>query len=675
MRTPAMVYVIIVFCVLESPLIINKLLGSPIFDRCRDIAEFKSDNEYSPSGIAKTYALPLYVKYKVLFPKDCAIFGIVYHREAWLTSNVQSTASLGMRIAVSNATLNDEPSLRTFNAPVAGFELNEKLNCFSTITLDIVTCYIHWLITIYRINYFLLFYFLPYTIYLTELSKSVTMSTELVYREISCTKAVNDISFTQGNQDFQFSMGAPTAWVPSKSYFRITLKLSNNDDSKNAGAQPRVTDQLAFAENVCSGLYNNAYFRAGGQDVSSIVNYIPQAAALLARTTKPGAWLNSIGKSAYMLNPSFQERVAMTASPNIFLEGTKRTLISTSGPADDLKCEVNTTTGAVVGAAGSTLNRLAVGDYLVVTGQYFRVRVAATAGIGTTMDVECKSQAGGTVTGNDGALREVYGVRIEKPDGFSHNIIHVLWQPPIGIFQHAEPMGAGDYRFSLNPNSGFKKACVESLGGGLVAGTDYDINVKDVKLYIATVKTDIPKSVSTMSLMEMLVQTKPAVANRSYEFTVPSSTVALCFFVQSGDAGFNNQSSPTMFKCKDGSQNNLQSLQITYANTTKPSTRWDSAFVGNTNQFQQRYIDDLTECRLIQSEGGAESFGDWLQRGPYYYYTFHRDQDDKSTQVQLSLTYTALEPDAQLFLIAMYSRVTEITVDSGIVQQVRSLNL
>jgi hypothetical protein len=141
---------------------------------------------------------------------------------------------------------------------------------------------------------------------------------------------------------------------------------------------------------------------------------------------------------------------------------------------------------------------------------------------------------------------------------------------------------------------------------------------------------------------------------------------------------------PTQFICNrptdvanpaaPGSQNTLESLQITYANMTKPSTRWDSEFKDDINKFQQRYIDDLTECRLIESDGGAESFGEWLQRGPYYFYSFNRDREDKSTQVQLSASFTDMEADAQMFLVAMYSRVTEISVDDGTVQSVRSLN-
>ena len=399
------------------------------------------------------------------------------------------------------------------------------------------------------------------------------------------------------------------------------------------------------------------------------MNYIPQASALLHRTSKSCAWLNSIGKSSYMLNADFQERVAVTASDDLLNVSSQQEYVAVGGDDGAGTVSVAANTGIVTSTGGVNaplLASLVAGDKLVVGGLPLTV---LTPGPSATMTVTpVMAVAAGPITGT------VYGLKMKRRDGGSRNQVHVLFQPPIGIFQHHEPMGAGDYRFSLNPNSNFKKACVEHPAGPLVPGTNFNLEVQDVKLYIATVKTNIPKSVTNLALVEMLVQTKPASASRTYEFTVPSSTLSLCFFVQSGDAGSNTQSPPTTFKCKDSSQNNLKSLQITYANMTKPSTRWDSEFKDGTNKFQQRYIDDLTECRLIESDGGAESFGEWLQRGPYYFYSFNRDREDISTQVQLSAQFTTIEADSQMFLVAMYSRVTEISVDDGQVQSVRSLN-
>jgi len=490
--------------------------------------------------------------------------------------------------------------------------------------------------------------------------------TELVFREVPCNKSVIGADFDRGNQDYNFSVGAPTAWIPSKSYFRVTLKLSSTSDAGNTGVQPTVSNQLAFADNATACLYNNAYFKAGGQDVSSIVNYIPQASALLNRTSRSRAWLNSIGKSAYMLNADFQERVNITASDDLLNVSSQQEYVAAGGYDGVGTVTISQVTGAVLGV-NTLLNLLAIGDILVVGGVHFKVTTAATNATGTNMRVSAVFVTSGDITGI------VYGLKMKRRDGGSRNIINVKFQPPIGIFQHHEPMGAGQYSLSLNPNSNYKKACVES-SRTLVPGTNFDITVQDVKLYLATVKTDIPKSITNLALVEMFVQSKTATATQTYEFTVPSSTLSLCFFVQSGDAGSNTRSPPTTFKCKDGSQNNLESLQITYANVTKPSTRWDSRFEDGVNKFQQRYVDDLIENRLIESEGGAESFGEWLQRGPYYFYSFNRDREDKSTQVQLSVNFTTLEANAQMFLISMYSRVTEISTDQGIVQGVRSLN-
>ena len=131
-------------------------------------------------------------------------------------------------------------------------------------------------------------------------------------------------------------------------------------------------------------------------------------------------------------------------------------------------------------------------------------------------------------------------------------------------------------------------------------------------------------------------------------------------------------------------QNLVRSLQITYPNTAKPSTQWASTYdnvlgasgaaVGSANELQQRYNDDLQETRSIENHGGAETFGEWLQRGPYFYYSFSRDREDRGTQVQVAVESASIEADANIMLAAFYSRAVEISFANGSVQEVRSLN-
>jgi len=193
--------------------------------------------------------------------------------------------------------------------------------------------------------------------------------------------------------------------------------------------------------------------------------------------------------------------------------------------------------------------------------------------------------------------------------------------------------------------------------------------------------------------MESMVQSKPLQSmEQQFEFTVPSSTRALTFFLQSNKSGSNPRYPSSMFKCPVDptrlvdSDLLLESLQITYANTTKPSTRWSSSFskvqngaAGNPsiNEMQQRYNDSLQESGLLMSSGGAETFKDYLARGPYYHYSFTRDSEDKSTQVQISakVSFDPAAVPSNLFIVAWYSRGVEITTTNGQIQEVRALSV
>ena len=126
--------------------------------------------------------------------------------------------------------------------------------------------------------------------------------------EVPCQRAVADGQFAQGVMDYQFSISRPQGFIPSQSYFRVELELLGNGDPA-AAAQPLFREQVAFAENAVGNLFSNVYMRAGGQDVSSITSFAPQASMLQMRTGKTQAWLNSVGRT-WGMQGSFAERCA-----------------------------------------------------------------------------------------------------------------------------------------------------------------------------------------------------------------------------------------------------------------------------------------------------------------------------------------------------------------------------
>ena len=328
--------------------------------------------------------------------------------------------------------------------------------------------------------------------------------TEHNYREVSCQKATSGEEFVRGVQDFNFSLGAPNVWIPRKSYFKIGIEIKGKN-----GAILRTADCTALADDVCGGLYNNAFFRIGGQDVSTINNYVPQASILKNRFGRSNAWLKSIGNSNGFIESDLNKRIARLANDSPSDLASRPTILpiaqgvaaatdttvalAANGTITGVATTFTTILGANVGDANNVSN-----TYLYINGLPFLVRNCTTQ---TALTVENPRAI------ELGATPNAYFV-INKPyDADGKNKIDVLWQPPLGIFDlmdenkvENEVLGAGDYRISLNPNSNYKFACLETTKQG-VASADpdriaaaalapgnpgfFDINITDVKFYMA----------------------------------------------------------------------------------------------------------------------------------------------------------------------------------------------
>ena len=378
-----------------------------------------------------------------------------------------------------------------------------------------------------------------------------------------------------------FSIGGNTAWVPSRSYFRIGVRLQGP-----LAVPPVLANQIAFA-NFCPGnLFDNCLFLAGGQDVSSIVNYAPQAHACKYRLKKSGAWLSTIGKDAFGISSNYQHRRNQAATD---------------------------------------------GDLGVDAGHNLPL------------------------------------------DDHGQNIVYFMYQPPIGISDHSKPIGAGEYRYQFNPNTNYKTACVESTV--LKAAGTFDFIVDTMELYIYTQKMDIsPTGTDVLQLMEHQVQSKTlsGAGEFNLDFSIPTSTKAITVFVQSNTAGTDTRVPPSNFKCIAGQDVTLQSLQLTYSNITKPPTRWTSEYNVNTNKLQQRYLDTQIESGQAFSSGGSETFKQWYDSGPIYHYSWLRDKDDRSSQLQLQINYRAMEQNANLFIVAHFSREIQMQIQNGFIVNVTS---
>jgi hypothetical protein len=133
-----------------------------------------------------------------------------------------------------------------------------------------------------------------------------------------------------------------------------------------------------------------------------------------------------------------------------------------------------------------------------------------------------------------------------------------------------------------------------------------------------------------------------------------------------------------LFKTKNRSDEDLRSIQVNYAGQSKPATRWSSEFkddpaTGNKNYMKQRYTDTQLYSGKFWSEGGAESFGDWMKRGPIQHLSWVRDASDRSTHCQVNIQYGSIEAGANLFVISHFTRAISVQTEAGFVVDVQSL--
>ena len=501
------------------------------------------------------------------------------------------------------------------------------------------------------------------------------MTSSATWTEISCTRAINGDLFSQGSQDYSWSIGYPNTWIPSKSYFRITAQLNRT----NTVDAPLISDVLAFSDNMAGNLYSTVSMSMGGVQVSKTTSFAQQASAIKMRSGSTYQFLKSIGEDCNLLQASLTKRIQYVSSDKAI--GSKvndsdnqiynaPTYITQITPATAANGNVITFAGAGV----NTDTFINVGDEIVVLGQSYIVQTIPTATTITTTSP--------IVSGIPDNTTDFYFVRRNiTRNSQGHNQVYALYTPPIGFWDIAENIGQGDYKISLNPNSYYKKAIVQSLYK-LDPAVDYNVSIQDVKLYIYTETMSIPDTVKTLDMYECNIQNKNYASN--LQFTIPSSTQKISVFMQHPEANFNTIYPPGRFTCVDDSDLKIKSIQLNYAGYTKTSTLYESAFtsvgaVGLTsyaNQLQQRFIESYESFNLgsLVNNNSCESYNDWLERGCVFHFDFTRDETDRDTELQLNLQNTSDSVELsnqKVFIVAWYRTTCQYQSSGGVIKAVK----
>lgn len=570
---------------------------------------------------------------------------------------------------------------------------------------------------------------------------------ELNFREITCKRGVQGDNFAGGVQDFDFSVSGKHAFIPSLSYFIITSKLTvatrsspiqRNVDTATGGIilanskvvgtkfrMPYLSDQITYADHFGSTLYNNCFFRAGNSDVSTISQYIPQAAVLKSRLDKSGAWTKYCGRDMSFDDPDFTRRChkvsldgtfhedglvvsqAQKTRPILDVDGTEVSApVATWVPSTNLLTTVRSPT--VVGDWDPLVTAVAPNDIIQVNNGGSKITFTVIAVIDEKNIYVQPLNNNAPLAFTSQPVEDVFAL-CDPRCGF--NEIQSVFQPPLGIFSTVNPISGGDFKITLNPNPNYQVAGIQANCNNLQAGKDYKLEIKNVLFYACQIRADVsPTGIIPLSLLEMSVLNKSlsgmgAGSTQNIDFTVPPSTLALTVFVQSTKAGTNNIYPPTQFYSANSASptpipnlqqnpynivNNIQYIQVTYGSVTKTQTLYSSKYkpadVGDkketieqygVNYNIQRWLQSIQYSGKITSDGGAESHPNFLDRGNYWHFDFSRDKNDTSSYVNVQLSFNDPEEIGttdQLFIVAHYSRQAEIQYENGFITQVVSVN-
>ena len=498
--------------------------------------------------------------------------------------------------------------------------------------------------------------------------------TDSLYTEISCSRAINGELFSQGIMDFPFSISSPSSFVPSKSFFGISLQLNKGTSA------PIISDQIAYADNCAGNLFTTASFRFGGVEVSKTTSYAKQASILKTRAGSTHAYLKTIGKDCAMLESSFSKRIQQVSRDYAIgsrINESKNIMYKLPTSASTIAYDA--ATGVIARGVGTEDLRDFVneGDEVVIKGISFIIRVVE------------QNQLTATATGGTAitASTDYYFITRDlnrNPQG--HNIIYAIYQPPLGLFDIADNIGSGDYKISLNPNAYYKQACVQSFKNKATSSgilPDYTVSVLDVKFYAYIEKCVIPDGVKTLNLYELNLQSKNYADN--LQFSIPSTTQKISVFTQHPEANMNSKYPPSNFTCVENIDLKMKSIQLTYGGISKTSTIYESFFISKddenpvsgtnySNMLQQRYLESYENISGQVGMVGCESYSDWLERGLVFHFDFTRDHQSHDTELQLNLTNSSTSVELtnmKVFVVSWYRTAVSYDSANGAIQSVK----
>lgn len=523
------------------------------------------------------------------------------------------------------------------------------------------------------------------------------------YQQITATRNVGINSFGSGGTiQYRWETGGNTWFVPDKSYFRIRCTISQvrvnagpalpplcSLDTLVANGGIAASGNVAPNMGLAANLFKTVEVLQNGKTIERVGERLAQIDALKTRMCKSKAWMDSIGQATNFWGYDFEKR-----RNEVCVDGysaDEKTYQTQYLGLDLTKLEAGFGAGTTITMIGGenlitfstddiAFGKMALrpGDVIraVAGGDGYRVQRIVSA---TTCTVEPLHDADDNgFAGDEFTIQKL--ANATRNDATGKNSFEIIWQPPLGFFDlaHAIPPG-GVWTVEFDPENvtQFKQNALQSLNVGLrlvppggvqannLAG-DVDFSVDQMYLYLYTVDASrFDNGAYFLDIQNVRCQQENmntvSTALVQKNFDVSGKTNALTLAFQDQAAGTSTQFSRSLFKIRPGanaaaggvgSQRGqdllLNRFYISYNHLQKPSPDFDGQYtqaegdslVNEFNQLTQRYADTMMQAGAYHTEGGAESFQEWINRGPYYHFLWPKDAVENNTRVNINFQFS-----------------------------------
>ncbi len=535
----------------------------------------------------------------------------------------------------------------------------------------------------------------------SELSGANSGMSNKRFVEVNCSRAVTDSTFANSLQEFKFNVSGTTWWIPKESFFRIRLAITRNN-----GTPIQLQDDIAPSYAVCDTLFRSLEFKMGGISVSRIGQYCPQIAGLKKRQEYSTQWRNELGQSIGMYDTRYIER-----ENYISVDGTSGREFNQSltylggvvpGPYDDEKSELKAGTLELKSAH----NALVVGSFRIndlvsfgtaPTNQIVEITYITTDTVAAqTYSIRnVNAPINPIIAGNmNTAANAIARLRSAEPPTARVGDFEFMWQPCLSIFDSDKALPVGSYSFILQPENRavIEKTIIQSAKGNRVAGTEYKIDISDIKLYVSTVESSRVDDLDyyiDLKEMDCAVAKIQSAGWSQYQFIVNPSLVNVTIAFQDTRTGSDTRIPATLFKVGtagnvlDFQQNQLSRFNFSYAGIQYPAQDTDQKFnagvIGTTtgrDYTTQIYLSSMLANGGFYTDSGTEGIQDFRSAGMYLSYNVPKDGNDRSTDLVVRVAFDTSTPtditQMNLLMFQTYRKFCAVKVRGGQVISVNS---